>query len=260
MATTEETARRSAAARLRQVIGRATGPLPVPGVYDPLSARRAARAGFEAVFLSGRSVAQAAFDADYSYVREADAEDYTAYVRHICAATGAPVIADAEDGFGDPVETCRTLERAGAAGVQLQDGAENGGFFSVDRMRETIQAVREATDLVVVARTDRLAIDREDAFARMAAFREAGAELVMAGLSPVAGEVFIGSPLLDRLAEAAGGALVVFTPDGRRLLPVYALPDGVRLVLLTAAVVDRATATIDETLRHLLDLAGVMPK
>jgi 2-methylisocitrate lyase-like PEP mutase family enzyme len=257
--TNEATARRQAA-RLLDVLDRATGPVPVVGIYDPLSARRAAHAGFDAVFVSGRSVAQAAFSTDHPYVRAVDAEDYTAYVGHICAATAAPVIADAEDGFSDPVETCRKLERAGAAGVQLQDGAEQGGLFPTDQMCKTISAVREATDLVVIARTDRLAGDRADALSRLRAFRMAGAHLVMAGLSPVAREVFIGSPLLAELVDAADGGLVVFTPDGRRLLPVYALPKGVRIVLLTAAIVDRATATIDETLQHLFDLAGVTPE
>lgn len=255
MAAREQNARAHAADGLREVLDRSARPVPVPGVYDPLSARRAARAGFEAVFVSGRSVAQAVFAEDRAYVRAADAEAYTAYIRHVCAATPLPVIADAEDGFGDPVQTCRLLEQAGAAGVQLQDGSEQGGFFPVGQMCETIRAVREATGLVVVARTDLLADDRAGALTRLPAYRAAGAELVMAGLSKVTAEVFVGSPLLGQLAAAAGGALVVFTPDGRRLLPVYALPEGVRIVLLTAAVVDRATAAIDDTLRHLLDLA-----
>jgi 2-methylisocitrate lyase-like PEP mutase family enzyme len=174
----------------------------------------------------------------------------------VCAATTVPVIADAEDGLGDPVATCLALERAGAAAVQLQDVLETGEVLPTEAMCKTVRAVRRATALVVVARTDVLAADQADGLARMGAYREAGAELVMAGLSPVADQVYLGSPLLLALAEAAGRALVVFTPDGRRLLPLHALPDGVRIVLLTAAVVDRATAVIDETLHHLLDLAG----
>ncbi|ODU05964.1 MAG: hypothetical protein ABS81_05980 [Pseudonocardia sp. SCN 72-86] len=226
------------------------------GVYDPLSARRAAHAGFEAVFVSGRSVAQAAFAVELPYVRAVDAAPYVAYVRLLCSATNVPVIADAEDGLGDPIATCSALERAGAAAVQLQDVLESGEVLTTRAMCETVRAVRASTGLVVVARTDVLANDRPDALARMRAYRDAGAELVMAGLTPVAEEVHLGSKLLRQLADAARGALVVFTPDGRRLLPLHALPDEVKVVLLTAAVVDHATRAVDETLRHLLDLAG----
>lgn len=245
----------SGPASLRALLAR-PGSIPVAGVYDPLSARRAARAGFKAVFISGRSVAHAAFATDVPYIRAADAEPYADYVRHLCGATTVPVIADAEDGLGEPVATCAALEHSGAAAVQLQDVLESGEVVPAEAMCDTLRAIRHASDLVVLARTDVLATDRADALARMSAYREAGAELVMAGLSPVADQVYLGSGLLTELAEAADGALVVFTPDGRRLLPLHALPDATQLVLLTAAVVDHATVAIDQTLRHLLDLAG----
>jgi len=242
-------------AQLRRLLESCEEPIPAAGVYDPLSARRAAQAGFRSVFVTGRGVARALFDEQLVYVRDSDAEAYTDYVRHLCAATTVPVIADAEDGFGDPLRTCQALERAGAAAVTLQDGSEHGGFLPADQMTEAIRAVRRETDLVVVGRTDLLGTARAEAIERLRAYRAAGAELVMAALSDVPEEAVTGSALLVELAAAAGSRLVVHSRDGRRLLPTSALPSGVRIVLVTAAVVDHATATIDRTLREIIDLA-----
>ena len=226
------------------------------GVHDPLAVGRAARGGAELAFVTGRGAAHALLNETISHVPALNAPDYLAYMRHLCSAADIPVIVDGEDGFGDPVATAVGLELAGAAGLTVQDLAEDGRFLDTSTMVEAIQRIRQQSDIVVVGRTDLLGTDIDAALRRLRDYREAGAELVMACLNDNVAETAPGEPLLDRLVDAAGGALVVHTPDTRRLLPVVRLPRGVALVLITAVVFDSALATIDATVRCVLEAAG----
>src|SRR5207244_3751176 len=111
----------------------------------------------------------------------------------IVGTVDIPVIVDADTGFGNPVNvfhTIRTLERAGAAAIQIEDQSfpKRCGHFddkSVIPAAEMIQKVRAAADArldpdtVIIARTDALAVHGvHEACARASAYRAAGADVV----------------------------------------------------------------------------------
>ncbi len=95
--------------------------LVMPDAYDPLSARIIESVGFKAVQCSGYSFALAACcpsEAEFGLQRN------LALTRSIVEAVQVPVMADGEDGFGDPpmvVETVRAFVRAGVAGINIED-------------------------------------------------------------------------------------------------------------------------------------------
>ena len=111
----------SRAANLRALL-QAGRPLPMPGVFDALSARLAARAGFEVVFVSGYGMSATQLgEPDFGLLTES--EVVTTATR-VCAAVDVPVVVDADTGYGNAVNVMRTvrdLMRAGAAGIFLED-------------------------------------------------------------------------------------------------------------------------------------------
>ena len=93
-----------------------------PGVYDALSALIAEQAGFEALYLSGASIAYTRLGrSDVGLTTFSEVEDTLA---RITERVALPVIVDADTGFGNALNAQRTvrgLERAGAAMIQLED-------------------------------------------------------------------------------------------------------------------------------------------
>lgn len=175
-------------ARLRELL--ATGALiTAPGVYDGLSAALVARTGFTAAYLTGAGVAVAGFGLpDIGLLTATEMVDRA---RIVAEALGdVPLIADADTGYGEPVNVVRTVrayERAGVAAIQLEDQAfpkkcghlpdkeliPASAFES--RLRAALDA-RTDPDLAIVARTDARgplgmseAIDRANRYARCGA-------------------------------------------------------------------------------------------
>jgi 2-methylisocitrate lyase-like PEP mutase family enzyme len=146
-----------------------------PGVYDALSALIAERAGFEALYLSGASIA-------YTQLARSDVGLTTATeVEHtlarIAERVGVPVIVDADTGFGNAINvqrTVRAFERAGAAMIQLEDQGFPKRCGHLDgktvvptaemcgKLRAALDA-RRSTDTLILARTDALALEGLDA-------------------------------------------------------------------------------------------------
>ena len=97
------------------------GPVTLPGVWDALSARLAARAGFGGVFLSGYAVSGALLGAPD--IGELTQTEMAEVARRVCAAVpGTDVVVDADTGWGGPGNVIRTVElweAAGAAGLFL---------------------------------------------------------------------------------------------------------------------------------------------
>src|SRR5947208_2047986 len=95
-----------------------------PGVYDALSALIAEQAGFEALYLSGASIAYTRLGrSDVGLTTASEVEDTLA---RIADRVALPLIVDADTGFGNAVNVQRTVrdfERAGAAMIQLEDQA-----------------------------------------------------------------------------------------------------------------------------------------
>lgn len=183
-------ARRSPGGRLREALERSR-PLIVPGCADALTARLAAGAGFEAVYASGAGFANAVLgvpDVGLTSMTEA-----VEHVARICAVVDVPVIADIDTGFGNALNarrTVRAVERAGAAAVQIEDQTfpKRCGHFSgkaviplgemLGKLQSALDA-RDDPDLVVIARTDAIAVEGFDAAVdRARAYAALGADLV----------------------------------------------------------------------------------
>lgn len=166
------------------------GPLLVaPGVFDALSARLVERCGFEAAYASGGAIARALGFPDLGLVTLSEMADV---LRRICRSTSLPVVADADTGYGGPLNVRRTVqewEDAGVAALHLEDQTspkrcgqyEGISLVSVDEMVERVRAAVEARrdGVVVIARTDARPVEGlEAAVRRAAAYAEAGADAV----------------------------------------------------------------------------------
>jgi 2-methylisocitrate lyase-like PEP mutase family enzyme len=175
------------AQEIRDLVARDT--VLMPGVYDALTARIAARLGFEIVFISGYSVSAVRLgEPDFGFLTESEMADAA---RGVTSVSTAPVIVDADTGYGNAVNVMRTVrdfQDAGAAGVFLEDQVwpKKCGHFQgkqvvpaaehVAKIRAACEA-RGERDLFVVARTDaRQPLGVEEAIERCHAYKEAGAD------------------------------------------------------------------------------------
>src|SRR6187455_108569 len=166
-------------------------PLIAPGCYDALSARLVEQAGFDAVYMTGfGTTASLIGRPDIGLLSGAEMVDNA---RRIVSAVDVPVIADADTGYGNAINVVRTVqlyEQAGVAGIQLEDqvmpkkcGHMSGkALIGADEMVGKLQAAvaaRTDPDLVIIARTDAVAVQGLDAaIQRARAFAEAGADLL----------------------------------------------------------------------------------
>ncbi len=145
------------------------------GVYDALSALIAEQAGFEALYLSGASIAYTRLAlGDVGLTTETEVEDV---LSRVAERVRAPLIADADTGFGNAVNVQRTVrrfERAGAAMIQLEDQAfpkrcghlDGKAVVPVDEMCGKLRAALDARQdggTLILARTDALAVEGLDA-------------------------------------------------------------------------------------------------
>jgi 2-methylisocitrate lyase-like PEP mutase family enzyme len=181
----ESAARRVA---LKRALGERRALL-VPGAGDALAARVIEDLRFEAVYLSGAGLANMALGVpDLGLVTLTELVDAAAA---IADTTALPLIVDADTGFGNPlnvVRAVRALERAGASALQLEDQVfpKKCGHFAgkavipaaemVAKVKAAVDA-REDANLLVIARTDALAIEGIDrAIERARSYAEAGAD------------------------------------------------------------------------------------
>ena len=173
---------------LREIVSRRQAVL-APGAANALFARIIEDLGFECVYVTGAGIANMALGAPDIGLTSLD--DIAQTVSRIADAVALPLIVDADTGFGNEVNTWRTmkvLERAGAAAIQLEDqefpkrcGHFNGkSVVALDAMLPKIRAAADARtrDTLIIARTDALAVEGiEAALDRAEAFIEAGADL-----------------------------------------------------------------------------------
>ena len=170
---------------------RLTQPTPVlaPGIYDALTALVAEQAGFEALYLSGASIA-------YTRLARSDiglttATEVADTLARITERVSTPVIVDADTGFGNALNTQRTVrafERAGAAMIQLEDQTfpkrcghlDGKGVVPAAEMCGKLRAAldaRRSEDTLILARTDALAVEGfEAALDRAEAYLSCGVD------------------------------------------------------------------------------------
>lgn len=166
------------------------GAVLMPGAANALAARIIADLGFEAIYLSGAGLTNTYLGMpDLGFVSLPEIAQHTSTIRD---ATDLPIVVDADTGFGNALNvrhTVRTLERAGASAIQLEDqvNPKRCGHFSgkdvVDlaeacgRIKAAVDA-RQDANMLIVARTDaRATLGFEAAIERAQAFIEDGADI-----------------------------------------------------------------------------------
>ena len=165
--------------------------LVVPGVYDAFGAIMAERAGFEALYLSGASIAYTKLGSpDIGLITLNELESV---VGNVCERSALPIIVDADTGFGNALNVQRTiklLERAGAAAIQIEDQSlpkrcghlDGKTLVNAFEMNGKIKAALDArsnNDTVIIARTDAIGVEGYDlAMERAAGFIESGADIL----------------------------------------------------------------------------------
>jgi len=160
-----------------------------PGIYDALTALIAEQAGFEALYLSGASIA-------YTRLGRSDiglttASEVANTLANITDRVKVPVIVDADTGFGNALNmqrTVRDFERAGAAMIQIEDQTfpkrcghlDGKGVVPAQEMQGKIKAAldaRRSSNTLILARTDALAVEGlEAALERAEKYLECGVD------------------------------------------------------------------------------------
>jgi 2,3-dimethylmalate lyase len=245
--------------------------LAAPGVYDALGVRLVERAGFEAAFVSGAATSASLLGLpDLGLMTVGESLDQT---RRIVGATSLPVIADCDTGYGNPLNarrTTRDFEAAGVAGLFIEDQTwpKRCGHFAgkelvsaadmVQKVRAAVEARRD-DDLVIIARTDAIAVDGLDAaLERAQAYAAAGADLIFLEAPESSEQVQqavanIPVPLMLNLVE--GGRTPLFTVAELGEL-------GVGLVTFSGTIQKAAISAMEQLLAQLVssgDLASMYP-
>jgi 2-methylisocitrate lyase-like PEP mutase family enzyme len=191
---------------LRERLGK-PGIVVAPGVYDAWTALLAERAGFDAVYLSGASIAYTRLGRpDIGLVTASEVENTLA---NIAERISTPIIVDADTGFGNALNVQRTVklfERAGASLIQLEDqtlpkrcGHLDGKTLvsrgeMVGKIKAALDA-RKSRDTLIMARTDAIAVEGFDkAMERAHAYVEAGPDVLFVEAPPT----------VDHMRQATG--------------------------------------------------------
>ncbi|MGH7961114.1 MAG: isocitrate lyase/PEP mutase family protein, partial [Candidatus Binatia bacterium] len=212
-------AHNSGARRLRELLA-LPEPILIPGAYDALSARLIEAAGFPAVYMTGFGTAASLLGRpDVGLLGMSEMVDNA---RRIVQAVAVPVIADADTGYGNPLNVIRTVqeyERAGVAAIHIEDQVmpkrcghmESKQVIACDEMVEKIRAAvaaRRSADFVIIARTDARAVEGlEQALQRARRYAEAGADVLFVEAPQSEQEIetvantLTGIPLLFNWAE-----------------------------------------------------------
>lgn len=267
---------------------RTKGILVMPGVYDALSAKIAARAGFEVIFITGYSLSATLLgEPDFGLLTQTE---MLAAAQRICSVADRPVIVDADTGYGNAINVIRTVKelvRVGAAGMFLEDqvwpkrcGHMKGKQVipleeQVQKLRAAVEA-KEGGDLYIVARTDaRQALGLKEAISRGVAFKNAGADAVFIEAPETKEEMreiarHVPGPLVANMIER--GVTPLMRPDelwelGFQLIvwplgPLYASAKALKDVYTTL----RAKGTTEQILDRLIsfnefhDIVGLEQK
>ena len=223
-----------------------TKPLLAPGVYDALSALVASQAGFEALYLSGASIA-------YTLLGRSDVglttfTEVQQTLSRITERVSTPVIVDADTGFGNALNVMRTVkgfERAGASMIQIEDQTfpkrcghlDGKSVIPVGEMMGKLKAAldaRQSNSTLILARTDAVATEGlEAALERAERYLECGVDALFIEALRTPEQMDLACkqfahriPLLANMVE--GGKTPVQSADelGKRGFKIVIFPGG----------------------------------
>lgn len=234
----------------------ADGIVVAPGAYDGMSARLVAMAGFNAVYASGGAIARAAGYPDIGLLSFTEVMDR---VEKIVDASGLPVVADADTGFGGSANverTVRIMERAGVAAFHIEDQSfpkrcghlDDKSLVDVEEMCRKVHIARQTlsdADTLVIARTDAIAVEGFDAaITRAERYLKAGADMLFVEAPETLAQI---RAIADRLP---GLKLINMFHGGKT--PLVPLPDlaamGYRLAIIPSDLQRAAIHAMQATL------------
>lgn len=245
--------------RLKALLARRAA-VTVPGAANALFARVIEELGFEAVYVTGAGIANMLLGApDVGLTTMTEVRDTVAA---IADAVSVPIIVDADTGFGNAVNVVRTiraLERAGAAGIQIEDQVfpKKCGHFAgkaVIAGEEMAQKIKAAVDtrhdesLQIIARTDAYAVEGlERALERARSYIAAGADATFVE-APTTLEELARIPAALDVPQVANIVFGGKTPD----------PGRDKLAELGFAIVLYANAALQAALKASYDVLGAL--
>ena len=233
--------------------------LQFPGAFNPLSAKLIERSGFDGVYVSGAVLSA---DLGLPDIGLTTLSEVAARTHQIARVTELPALADADTGFGEPMNVARTvqeLEDSGLAALHIEDQINPkrcghlDGKQVVDQATAT-QRIRAAVDarrdpnLVIVARTDIRAVDGLEAtIERAKRLVDAGADAIfpeaLESLDEFAAvRSAIDVPMLANMTEF--GKSELFTTDQLRDVGVNIVIWPVSLLRIAMGAAERALETL----------------
>ncbi|MEA2177637.1 MAG: 2,3-dimethylmalate lyase [Solirubrobacteraceae bacterium] len=241
-----------------------------PGAYDALSARLVEQAGFDVVYMTGYGATASLLGRpDVGLLSMSEMADQA---RRLVQAVAVPVIADADNGYGGPLNVVRTVREYAAAGIaalHVEDQVipkkcghmENKRVVAPGEMVEKVHAMVEGRgdhDIVLIARTDARAPEGLDsALERVGAYRDAGADVIFIDAlldedeAVTFGEAF---PDVPKVINYVEGGKTPF-PDVERLGAL-----GFRLMFSSVTTLLAATGAIQQRLAALRDATHEQPE
>ncbi len=239
-----------------------------PGAYDAWSARVVEMAGFPAVYMTGYGVSASVLGRpDIGLISY---NEVVTAARNICGCTSIPVIADADNGYGNTLNVVRTVsgyEEAGVCGIQLEDQVmpkrcghmEGKQLIPKEEMVAKIKAAvyaRKNPDTVIIARTDAIAVNGyEDAIDRAVAYKEAGADVIFVEALRTKEQIQsaaarVGAPLMANMVEH--GKTPLDTAEA-----LYSM--GFRIAIYPVVTLYSATKAMVDTLKILKEKEDLAP-
>ncbi|AYV48332.1 carboxyvinyl-carboxyphosphonate phosphorylmutase [Caulobacter flavus] len=256
-------------------------PLLAPGAYDALSALLVEQAGFEAIYLSGASIAYTQLGRpDIGLVSFDQVADV---VGRVSERVRLPLIVDGDTGFGNAVNVQRTVrifERMGASAIQLEDQTfpkkcghlADKSLVPTAEMAGKIRAAldaRASEETLIIARTDAIGVEGfEAALDRAHAYVEAGADVLFVEAPRSIGEMsaiahaFAGrAPLLANMVEGGKTPLLDVNELGRIGFKLVISPGALVRALVPAAEAFLASLKANGATRpfaeRMIDMGGV---
>jgi 2-methylisocitrate lyase-like PEP mutase family enzyme len=235
-------------------------PVLMPGVWDALSVKLAAAAGFDTVFCSGFCVSGTLLGLpDFGYLTQAEMAEVA---RRVCAASPQTmVVVDADTGYGNPLNVVRTVElweAAGATGLFLEDQVwpKRCGHMAGKQvvppdewLAKLRAAVEHRAHLFITARTDaRAAIDLDDAIERARMARDTGVDALFVEAPETIAEM---EAIAAALPDITLVANMVETGKTPLLAPKELAELGYTLIVSPLSVLFSAVAAMQESLARL---------
>ena len=258
--TARLTRRPGAAARLRALL-ESGQTIVAPGAFDPLAARLVEEAGFPAVYMTG-------FGTSAALIGRPDVglltmTEMAGNAGRIAACVDIPVIADADTGYGNPLNVIRTVgayEAAGVAGIHIEDQVapkkcghmEGKQVIPAREMAEKVRAAVEARaqpEFVIIARTDARAVEGlAAAIERGRLYRAAGADVLFI-------EAVVSEAEAEEVARAFPDVPLLFNwAEGGKTPPIgldRLTELGYRIVIFPVGTLLAATAAMRRILREI---------